>query len=299
MKSRFNENIFATEADAIVNNINCVGVMGKGIALEFKNRFPKMFKEYRQRCLKHEVKIGKLDVYPEYKPMIINFPTKVHWREKSQLGFIEEGLIYFAENYQNWHLKSVAFPQIGCANGGLNWQDVAQLMDKYLTPLKLDVIIYVDSKNNMKSKLEKQIQTLDLPDLQMAYEFMQNYAKFKEKIIWGAFKNLQNPNSPIQVTLLLESGDLQKKYFQIIVDLTGKKPSTEDKLAILWKLVKLQRHEKLGKDHGNAPSGIAGHSGDVFVDQEDGTTPKAETREKQSAKTQKSKHVRLEHFTER
>ena len=296
MKYRFNENIFGTEADAIVNSVNCVGVMGKGIALEFKNRFPKMYEDYRHRCLRHEVKIGKLTIYPEYKPMIINFPTKVHWREKSQLRFIEEGLQYFAENYQNWHIKSVAFPQLGCANGGLDWQDVAQLMDKFLSPLKLDVIIYVDSKNNMKSTLEKQIQTLDLPDLQMTYEFIQNYGKFKEKIIWGALKNLQGKNTPAPVVMLLESGELQNKYFQILEDLTGRKVSTEDKLAILWKLVILQRQDKLGLDRTNVNTE---QSPDVLVNSDEDIISKTETSEKQSTKTQKQKYMRLEHFTER
>jgi len=94
-----------------------MGMMGKGIALEFKKRFPQMYEDYRQKYFRHEVQIGKMDVYLEYAPVIINFPTKTHWKEKSSLEYIEQGLMDFAKNYRNWNIRSVAFPQLGCANG--------------------------------------------------------------------------------------------------------------------------------------------------------------------------------------
>lgn len=120
------------DVDAIVNTVNCVGVMGKGIALQFKNKWPDNFDFYRAACKAGEVRPGKMLVFdagayaqPHY---IINFPTKDHWRGKSQLAFIQDGLRDLVAQIKRLGITSIAVPPLGCGNGGLNWADVKLLI---------------------------------------------------------------------------------------------------------------------------------------------------------------------------
>lgn len=136
-------NIFESDADALVNPVNTVGVMGKGLALEFKKRFPEMFKSYRFYCTHMNYKIGELMIYTGCKPAIINFPTKTHYKMPSKIEYIEEGLKSFCSCYEERGIKSVAFPKLGCGLGGLNWEkEVKPLMEKYLQGLPIEVYIY-------------------------------------------------------------------------------------------------------------------------------------------------------------
>lgn len=140
--------VFNTPSQAIVNTVNCLGVMGAGLALEFKLRYPQMYEDYRQKCQEKQVKTGALSTYKtEDNLLIINFPTKFNWRYPSKMEWLEEGLKYFTKHYQSWSIKSVAFPKLGCEHGGLDWQNVKVLMEKYLTNLQdLDVYICLDSE---------------------------------------------------------------------------------------------------------------------------------------------------------
>ncbi len=128
-------NIFDTSCDVIVNTVNCVGVMGRGIALEIKHRFPDVYEAYRIQCEKKQMLIGKLFLYRGSKPWILNFPTKFHWKYPSKLRFIEAGLDDFVRNYKSWGIKSVAFPRLGTEAGKLNWEEVRQMMYKKLSTL--------------------------------------------------------------------------------------------------------------------------------------------------------------------
>lgn len=120
------------ESDAIVNTVNCVGVMGKGIALQFKQRWPLNFKAYAAACERDEVKPGKMFIYDLgvwAKPrFIINFPTKVHWRGDSEIEYVETGLRDLVLQVKRLEIKSIALPPLGCGNGGLNWNVVKQLV---------------------------------------------------------------------------------------------------------------------------------------------------------------------------
>ncbi|HEY2647347.1 MAG TPA: macro domain-containing protein [Candidatus Acidoferrales bacterium] len=120
------------ESDAIVNTVNCVGAMGKGIALQFKQRWPQNFKAYEAACKRKEVKIGKMFVYDfgEWaKPrFIINFPTKIHWRGDSEIEYIEKGLYDLVSHVKRLDIKSIALPPLGCGNGGLDWAAVKRLI---------------------------------------------------------------------------------------------------------------------------------------------------------------------------
>lgn len=135
--------IFTSPAQTIVNTVNTVGVMGKGIALEFKKRYPAMFESYKSACEKNKLKIGRLMLFYEADHWILNFPTKEHWRSPSRLEYIEQGLIKFTNIYVEHGITSIAFPKLGCGNGELNWNDVKPLMEKYLKDLPLDIYIYI------------------------------------------------------------------------------------------------------------------------------------------------------------
>lgn len=135
--------IFNSPAQVIVNTVNTVGVMGKGLALSFKNRYPEMFESYKKVCEKKSLKTGKLMLYYYPDHWILLFPTKEHWRYPSKLEYIESGLIKFVQTYADKNISSIFFPKLGCGNGELSWNDVRPIMEKYLKPLPIDVFIYI------------------------------------------------------------------------------------------------------------------------------------------------------------
>ncbi len=145
-----NGNIFESKCSTIVNTVNCVGVMGKGIALEFKKRYPNMFMDYVLKCDRGEVKPGQPYIYHENGTSILNFPTKDHWRSPSRLTYVTDGLDWFVQNYQSLDISSIAFPPLGCGNGGLTWDIVGPLMYQKLCQLPLDIEIYAPFGTNPK-----------------------------------------------------------------------------------------------------------------------------------------------------
>lgn len=122
------------DVDAIVNTVNCVGVMGKGIALQFKNKWPKNFRAYADACKKGDVAIGRMFVFEAgglIRPhFIINFPTKDHWRGQSRLEYIRDGLIDLVACIRELRIASIAIPPLGCGNGGLDWSVVRPMIEK-------------------------------------------------------------------------------------------------------------------------------------------------------------------------
>lgn len=138
-------NIFNTKAQTIVNTVNCVGVMGKGIALVFKLRYPLMFDVYKQHCKAHLIDIGKLWLYKgeNNAPWVLNFPTKTHWKLPSEYGYIEKGLQKFVDSYKERGITSVAFPLLGANNGGLDKDKVMDIMKSYLSKCDIPVEIYM------------------------------------------------------------------------------------------------------------------------------------------------------------
>lgn len=135
-------NMFESKCSTIVNTVNCVGVMGKGIAKDFKKKYPKMFMDYRFKCDRGEVKPGLPYVYQDENVSILNFPTKDHWRSPSRLSYVVDGLDWFVENYKNYGIQSIAFPPLGCGNGGLSWSVVGPIMYQKLHDLPIEVEIY-------------------------------------------------------------------------------------------------------------------------------------------------------------
>ena len=125
------------QATTLVNTVNCVGVMGTGLAAQFKRRYPEMFSDYRQACKRGEIVIGKMwmwrGIYPGFGSVtIINFPTKGHWRDRSRLEWIEVGLKDLRQIILQHKFPSIAIPALGCGLGGLSWKDVQPRIDSAL-----------------------------------------------------------------------------------------------------------------------------------------------------------------------
>lgn len=154
-------NLLEANVEALVNTVNTVGVMGKGIALQFKERFPVNYKIYAAACKKGEVKTGKMLVVRELtmegERIIINFPTKTEWFMKSKYEYIEEGLKDLVKIIEEYSIKSIAIPPLGCGNGGLKWITIKSLMEKYLSQLQ-DVDIFIYEPNEEVKKILQQEQ---------------------------------------------------------------------------------------------------------------------------------------------
>lgn len=135
--------ILQSKAQTLINTVNCVGVMGKGIALEFKKRFPEMYADYLARCERGEVKPGLPSLYRTLlPPQIVNFPTKDHWKSVSKLSDIERGLEYLLAHYREWGVQSLAIPPLGCGNGQLEWRAVGPLIYRFAKQMDIPVEMY-------------------------------------------------------------------------------------------------------------------------------------------------------------
>ena len=142
--------IFEADVEALVNAVNCVGVMGRGLALQFKNRFPENYLAYEQACRHGEVQPGQMFVFetgtlanPKF---IFNFPTKRHWRDKSRIEDINSGLKVLAKGIHNRRIKSIAIPPLGCGLGGLDWADVRVLIEEELCEMEGVKIVIFEPK---------------------------------------------------------------------------------------------------------------------------------------------------------
>ncbi|WP_186080660.1 type II toxin-antitoxin system antitoxin DNA ADP-ribosyl glycohydrolase DarG [Burkholderia gladioli] len=140
-------NILHADVEAVVNTVNCVGIMGRGIALQFKNAYPENFAAYARACKIEEVQPGRMFVYdtgaltnPRY---IINFPTKRHWKGKSRMEDIESGLVDLERVIRRKGIRSIAIPPLGAGLGGLNWDDVKTRIEQAMTSLEdVNVLVY-------------------------------------------------------------------------------------------------------------------------------------------------------------
>ncbi len=150
------------DVDAIVSTVNCVGVMGKGIALQFKKKWPENFKGYQKACRAGAVRLGQMHVHslgnmasPRF---IINFPTKGHWRSGSHLADIASGLENLVQVIRQQNIRSIALPTLGCGNGGLAWRDVEPLIERAFADLP-DVEVRLFTPDNQPKAREIPINT--------------------------------------------------------------------------------------------------------------------------------------------
>lgn len=147
--------IFESDAQTIVNTVNCLGVMGKGLALRFKNEYPDMFDAYRDICEQRLLDIGKLWLYKTDERWVLNFPTKYDWRLPTKEQYLELGLQKFLNTYKRKDIRSIAFPLLGANNGNLDPDVSLAIMKRYLVQCDIPVFIYLKysisntEKNNL------------------------------------------------------------------------------------------------------------------------------------------------------
>lgn len=134
--------LFSSPAQTLVNTVNTEGVMGKGVAKTFKQKYPEMFAEYKRLCDHKELRIGTLMLWRGADHWVLNFPTKTTWRLPSRLSYIEEGLKKLVASYEELGIASISFPPLGCGNGNLDWREVKPLMERHLRDLSIPVYVH-------------------------------------------------------------------------------------------------------------------------------------------------------------
>ncbi|MDV2904926.1 macro domain-containing protein [Phytobacter diazotrophicus] len=172
-----NGDILNAPTEALVNTVNCQGYMGKGIALQFKNKYPGNFSFYENKCKRGEMTVDEVLVYKEKSQYIINFATKQEWRKKSQYDFIEKGLQSLIFKVKELGIKSISIPPLGCGNGGLDWVKVHELIIKAFSQLEneIDVLIFPP-----KAKIEKKDNNINLKHVlvNLAYDALKTKTKY-------------------------------------------------------------------------------------------------------------------------
>jgi len=203
---------FDYDTDIRINTVNCVGVMGAGVALAFKNKYPDMYREYVSVCKNNQIEPGKPHVWSSgdlfSKALtIINFPTKIHWRDNSEYEYIEKGLQWLQDYLQDKQNISISLPALGCGHGGLDWSYVKKLIEKYLSNSPVEILVFEPSASktvkesillnpDIKIKLEKNgIVTVDSNDI----EYPLLLKKISEKTLFakGSYSNISHKSITI------------------------------------------------------------------------------------------------------
>ncbi len=153
-------NILESNAAALINTVNTVGVMGKGIALQFKKAYHNNYKAYVEACKKNEIEIGKLFIIKDSnlssgEKYIVNFPTKKDWRKPSEYSFIDAGLDDLIRVLKEYNIKSIAIPPLGAGNGGLEWEKVKKIIEHKLSNLDVEIIVF-EPTQHIKEQLKKE-----------------------------------------------------------------------------------------------------------------------------------------------
>lgn len=152
-------NLFESDAEALVNTVNTVGVMGKGVALQFKKNFHNNYKAYVEACKNGDVQIGRMFVVRDHsllgEKLIVNFPTKTDWRKPSEYEYVERGLDALVDTIRQYGIKSIAIPPLGAGNGGLHWDRVKKMIEEKLAALDVRIIVYEPSQQ-IKERLAKE-----------------------------------------------------------------------------------------------------------------------------------------------
>lgn len=197
--------IFESEMQTLVNPVNCVGIMGKGMALQFKKRFPEMFNDYEQRCRKQQVRLGQPYLYEGdlFSRPILVFPTKGHWRSVSRLEDIINGLRYLRKHYKKWGIESLAVPALGCGYGQLDWRLVSFVLQKHLEKLDIPVELYAP-----QNAIDNEPQTASHGPNEAEVAFSPNASAGKINPAWIALVDIlnrilrQGPSQPTNESFL-------------------------------------------------------------------------------------------------
>lgn len=212
-----NGNLFASSADALVNTVNCVGPMGKGIALEFRRRFPEMFAVYKETCEKGLLRPGQILPYRKSSPWVLNFAVKDDWKHPSRVEWVEQCLEKFCQWYPTVGLRSVAFPWMGAMNGRIPLEQIQQVTRHYLSNLPdLDVEVYsFDPKSS-----DPLFDTLSRLNASLTSVEFQRQSGIRIGQVEELYK-LLGQTSTISLTPVVESGLLGKtsldRLYQFLV----------------------------------------------------------------------------------
>lgn len=164
-------NIFTSTCQTIVNTVNCVGVMGAGIALECRLRYPEMFSQYEKLCESGALDIGKLWLYKGADRWVLNFPTKKHWKFPSKENYLRLGLEKFAQTYAEKRIESIAFPMLGAQHGGLDQEQSLGLMQHYLKECSIPIEIYrydPEASDDLYERFKSVVQSTPVESLKQA-----------------------------------------------------------------------------------------------------------------------------------
>ena len=177
-------NLLDAKVEAVVNTVNMVGVMGKGIALMFKERFPENFSAYVRACERGHIRLGKMFVTEEsnlFGPqLVINFPTKQHWRGRTRIEWIEDGLQDLVRIIEEKEIQSIAIPPLGCGNGGLEWKDVRPLIVSALDRIDgIDALVYEPTERYQNVGERKGVSRLT-PARALVVEMVRRYGLLGE-----------------------------------------------------------------------------------------------------------------------
>ncbi|MGG7056731.1 type II toxin-antitoxin system antitoxin DNA ADP-ribosyl glycohydrolase DarG [Clostridium tertium] len=245
--------LLKSNAQALVNTVNCEGYMGKGIAYQFKLEYPENNESYIKACKTGALRVGKLHYYTEKGKIVINFPTKDKWRAKSKIEYIELGLDELILLINRLNIKTIAIPPLGSGNGGLIWSEVKQLIEKKLSVIsnKVEIIIYEPSQNYISLPVEEpklstsglilmdikgKLKKFDTLRLQKTAYFInifsgQNYFKFgKHK--YGPYDNA--------IAIISKNIKEYQKYHNV--------KNTEEAYSILYKKIVSEKVENKLKD---------------------------------------------------
>ena len=181
-------NIFATRCQTIVNTVNCVGVMGAGIALECRLRWPTMYDKYVKLCRAGHLQVGLLWLYKASDRWILNFPTKQHWKAPSIEEYLHAGLRKFMATYQDKGISSIAFPLLGSQNGGLDQAVSRQIMEGYLNSCTIPVELYLYDPR-ADDELMKFVREMFLAMTPTGVKARLKCSENAAQIIWGAMKD--------------------------------------------------------------------------------------------------------------
>lgn len=171
-------NIFTSQCQVIVNTVNCVGVMGAGIALECRLRYPEMYEKYIQYCLEGKINIGNLWIYKTESRWILNFPTKKHWKNPSKIEYLHAGLEKFMNTYKEKGIESIAFPLLGADKGGIPQEQSLTILKSYLEKADIPTEIYrydASAKDDLYEKTKHWILSQNIDYISKTTKLRKDY----------------------------------------------------------------------------------------------------------------------------
>ena len=237
-------NLFTSKAQTLVNTVNTVGVMGAGVALEFRLRYPDMFEKYVALCKQNQIQIGKLWIFKATDRWIINFPTKDNWKNDSKIEYLEKGLQKFVNTYKEKGITSVAFPVLGSRNGNIPENESIKVMESYLSKIDIPVEIYMydpDLSDDMYDSLKNKFLVMSADEIKKKTNIQKQYAvKLLEVFKDEKIKNISRLTSVegIGVKTL-------EKVFDYLFDRVRETKPDEDKEKIIVLAAKHLKPETL------------------------------------------------------